>query len=112
MAQIYRIYLDTRENPHWNLTLDVVVDEERKAKKGVPFCGWWGKIGSTEILPLIVLADGRVDFGSDEETDQAERYGHIDLREHPIELCQKIKLNAWAEETLFQITRVTDLTEL
>ncbi|MXO61401.1 hypothetical protein [Qipengyuania oceanensis] len=112
MTKVYRIYLDEDGDSRNNITLDVIADENDIPKDGVPFCGWWGKIGSTDFLPIVVHSTGQVDTGSDEETNQTERYGTIRIHGAPLNLGRHVYFEMWGETYDFKLTSRADLSEL
>lgn len=111
MSKVYRVYLDDEGDAHGNITLDIVTDDGGQPRPRIPFCGWWGKIGSTDFIPIVVHPNGRVDTGSYEETNQAERYGEIDIISKRLDLGQGVRFEIWGDEYNFKITRKIDLSD-
>ena len=105
-----RTHLTTDEHDNADMTLDLLVDDGDIVVDRVPFCGWWGRLNSTELLPIVVRPDGRVDFGSDDETDQGERYGFMRLRGRRLQVGEPFSLE-WEDEYLLLVKSCRDLTE-
>lgn len=106
-----RTHFVTDEYENSNLTLDLLVGPDNRPVDRVPFCGWWGRIKSTDVLPVIVYPDGKVDFGSDEETDQTTRYGRIALMGKPIERGTSVFFECDGLEYALRVESCRDLTE-
>jgi hypothetical protein len=110
MKRCVRVTLKLNDDPHWDMTLTLILRSDGMLKEGMAFCGWWGLLGSSDLLPLIVLDDGRVDFGSDETTDQSDRCGIIKLHDRRIAEGEKISYtDSEVGERIFAIVEIDDL---
>lgn len=94
-----------------NMTIDLVVDSKNVARGGMPFCGWWGRLKSSEVWPFVLLADGRVDFGSDEDTDPSDRFGHLNLHGRSLETGAYVTYKDEEQEILFRVGPGVDLLD-
>ena len=81
------------------------------AQAGVPFCGWWGRLKSNDVLPFILLKNGRVDFGSDDETDQDTRFGHLDIHGRHLDHKEHVTYKDEDEVIVFRVGSSTDLLD-
>ena len=94
-----------------NLTLDILVTDAGVVSPNVTFVGWWGKIKSSNVQPVIVQTDGRLDLGRDEETDQTDRFGFFDLDGRLIKPGEDFVLTAWGCTYDLKIESCSDLTK-
>ena len=100
--------------PQCNFTIDMILGNENRPRSGVPFCGWWGRLDSKDVLMFVVLKDGRVDFGGDPETVREDRYGKINFhgrKIEPGELVTYFDETDWPEGLLLRVGRMIDLLE-
>lgn len=80
--------------------------------------GWWGKPGTPNCLPFVLLPDGRGDFGgafdedTAEHTPDDERYGTFELPRLAVEVGRHFAYSDNTGRYEFVIKRVTDLQEL
>jgi hypothetical protein len=111
MRRMVRVELAVQTGVHQKLTLDLILESDKRPREGVPFCGWFGKLESTLMLPVIVRRNGQIDFGSDDKTNQEERYGNILLHGRIIDFNEMITYNDGDSETLYRIKSITDLLE-
>lgn len=106
-----RTFLRDHINPNSNMTIDILVDEQNKPVERVPFNGWWGKLGSTDVLYFTILGNRKVDFGSDANTDQVDRFGSIDLWSRSIQVGTIIQYADSTGEYELHVESARDLTE-
>ena len=110
MANWYRVHA-LGPFAYTDLTLDLLVKDDRKIVPRIPFAGLWGKYRSTDFLPIVIQQDGKVDFGSGEDTDQNERFGNTDILSIEIREGFEFVFSNGEEDFQMKISSVTDLTE-
>ena len=94
------------------MVVDALLDEQGQTKPGTPYCGWWGNIKSTDLLPFVVKQIDEayfLDFGSDEDTDQEERYHLFNLFYGPVAVGKKFKLSYFGNWYSFTVKTVADM---
>ncbi len=69
------------------ITFELALSGDRVVARAV-FFGFTGQM-STSFFPFVLLADGRIDFGSD-YADEEVRFIHTDIRERPVRLGELI----------------------
>ena len=94
-----------------DLTLDLLMQDNRRIVPRIPFAGWWGKYRSTDFLPIVIQPDGKVDFGSGEETDQNDRFGNTDIQSIEIREGLEFVFSNGEEDFRMKISSITDLTD-
>jgi hypothetical protein len=114
MKSVMRTLRDHDNDPDQAMTIDIVVDDDLSVRPRVAFCGWWGRLGSTELDPLVVMPDGRVAFGSESNTNQPNRYGRINIHSKHIKIGEYVTYYSRedGEEKLFRIKAIIDLLDL
>jgi hypothetical protein len=114
MVAFRRLMLRYADDPSGNVIVDVLMDDRRHWISRVPTGGWWGRIATREMWPFTLLADGRMDFGSDSDdppTDK-ERYATIDLADRILAVGEAFTLHYYGETWPMTLERVTDVAEL
>ncbi len=95
------------------IQLDLAIDESsRKISGNWYIFGVWGsyKDDANDITPVILLPDGRLDFGSSWEAD---RYGECDIRTKKIEDGAYIHVEDDAgDEYTYRISKVSVMGEV
>lgn len=69
------------------ITFDLALSGDRVVEKAV-FFGFTGQMPAS-FFPFVLLADGRIDFGSDYADDEV-RFIQTDLRDRPVRLGELI----------------------
>ena len=110
MANWYRVHA-LGPYPYTDLTIDLLVRDDRHIASKTPFAGWWGKYRPTDFLPIVIQHDGKVDFGSGEDTDQNDRFGYTDVHSVEIREGREFVFSNGEEEFSMKIDSVMDLTE-
>lgn len=89
MHRWLRIRLQDRTKEYDDMHMDVLVDYSGHLVQNAPYCGWFGPWRSTEVWPFLYHknSDGKwyIDFGSDPQDDQSERYHLLTLVDTPVE---------------------------
>ena len=115
VKKIVRIVGKPKKNDEHNLsiTIELGLDNGKMEDKKV-FFGFLGALrDDSELYPFIVYADGRIDFGSD--NDESFRYGRTTLRERKIEVGTLFSVDvAYGEplrhkEFTYEISQIVDL---
>jgi hypothetical protein len=70
-------------DPGYNLTIDLLIRDNRKRFADLPTAGWWGKLGTQDIWPFVIAKDGQCDFGQDSDNPitYKQRYGEFHLND-------------------------------
>jgi hypothetical protein len=94
------------------LCIDLLVADGQIVAGG-PFCGWWGAIKSTDLMPFVAKpkADGSyvIDFGSDEDTDQTQRLHALRLPDDRVRPGCKLSFDFHEELVPLVAEAVVDL---
>jgi hypothetical protein len=80
------------------ITFDLVLAEDKIVERAVLF-GFTGQVPSS-FYPFVLLADGRIDFGSDYADDEI-RFIQTDLRERPVRLGEVMTTQEKGEDGRF-----------
>lgn len=66
-------------SPIDDITIDLVVDENRNWIEGILAAGWWGKPDSNDVWPFLLKEGGVLDFGSGigDPASSDERFGSL-----------------------------------
>lgn len=80
------------------ITFDLALTEDRIVERTV-FFGFTGQM-PTSFYPFVLLADGRIDFGSD-YADEEVRFIRTDLRERPVRLGEVMTTEEKGEDGRF-----------
>ena len=118
MPTFRRLFFRCADTEDSNLTVDILMNDQRHWVTRVPACGWWGRIGSKNLWPFILITSSQLDFGSyfDEETGEAtsdhERYADIDIDERILAVGEQFQLTYYGSMYLLQLERIIDVTEL
>ena len=113
MRKWLRIKLQDKAKEYDDMHLGVLVDEDGCLVENVPFCEWWGAFKSTDLMPFVYRQkpdkNWYIDFGSDPEDDQDERYHLFSLAVVPIERGRSCVFR-WDDQGIdMYITAVSDL---
>lgn len=97
-----------------NLTLDLIVDERRRWIEKIPTGGWWGELGSKDVWPLTLKAQGVLDFGNSEDdpSTSTERFGSIELSDRDIVVGELFRFEYGGDIAEMKIESIVDLDEL
>lgn len=87
---------------------DLLCDGDR-AVPHAPMGGWWGRIKSSSLWPFVLHVNGNMDFGSDPEDDQSERYWKTNLFEIEINVGSKVILTDSSGEVLDLVIKSVDI---
>ena len=107
-----RARLEDASKPNSEMFIDLIVDQDSHIKSGKPYCGWWGKLVSTEMVPFVCRqqnGDYYLDFGSATEDDQDERLYEFHIDHIPIRVGSTISVESYDDR--YELT-VTDLFDL
>ena len=96
-----------REN--CSITLDIILDRDRRSRPKLAYFGIWGAIGSDDPMPFVLSKDGSIDFGSGFEND--ERFAKTNLLNKVIQTDEYFTFVKGDEELTLRIVKITDLTE-
>lgn len=105
--KLLRVKIDHEYDP---LVIDVLTDEDHfPIPDSPPTSGWWGRLGTTNLLPFILQPSGRLDFGSDENTDQADRYALTDIKNVHIRPGERVTVDDGQGVLQWPIISVTQI---
>ncbi len=95
MRAVYR-WIDGEDTV---MTFDLVLSGDRVVER-TAFFGFTGQMASS-FYPFVLLADGRIDFGSD-YADEEVRFIRTDLRERPVRLGESMTTQERGEDGRFE----------
>ena len=109
MPRFYRAFFRCITDQSANLTLDLLLDDNRRLVDRVPTSGWWGHINGSDVWPCILKPGGTLDFG--ESSNSQERYGEIDLDTRLIVQGEQYELTYQRSYSVI-LEKLTDIAEL
>lgn len=114
MSRFYRAFFRCSGDRTSNLTLDILIGENRHVVPRVPVCGWWGILKSNEVWPFVMLSEGKIDFGNTdgEPVEDIHRYGKIDIHDRIIATGERFLLEYDKQRFDLTLEKLTDITEL
>jgi hypothetical protein len=113
MARIARVVLtDTMTDSELDpFTFDLLLDPKGQVHGKAPTTGWWGNFAAgNDLLPFILLPNGKLDFGSDYEVD--ERYGTTNLHSKIIAVGEYVTVQTDGRQYCLRVTKLVWLDEL
>jgi len=96
-----------------HLYVDMILNDDGSLWRGLPLCGWWGALKSTDIMPFVIKLgvddEYLIDFGSDDETDQTTRLQKIELPSDRVRVGSKLRFKYDDESVLLQAAQLVDM---
>ena len=96
------------------LCFDTVIGVDGKIAHRIPFAGWYGKIKSGYLRPVVFMPDGLVKYASDPEDSHEETHNKMNVFDVELKVGARITMVDFEEDevTTFLIKQVTDLSDL
>jgi hypothetical protein len=113
MTGFYRAFFECDGDATSNLTVDLLIDDRRRWVEKVRTAGWWGRLDSEDVWPLILKPGGQLDFGQTDRHDPEEgpRFGQIDISERILAVGERFTLLYHTRRGM-TLSRLTDVLSL
>jgi hypothetical protein len=88
-----------------------MLDDKGHVLGKAPMAGWWGNFAaSNDLIPFILLPNGKLDFGSEYEVE--DRYGTTNVHSKTIAIGEYVTVQTdWGEHCL-RVSKIVWLDEL